>query len=38
MDINKLLNPDKIAIIGVSEKEGFGGDTSRNVIEYMEAR
>ncbi|MCF8011102.1 MAG: acetate--CoA ligase family protein [Clostridiales bacterium] len=35
MDINKLLKPNKIAIIGVSEKEGFGGDTCRNVLEYM---
>ena len=36
MSINKLLKPDKIAIIGASEKEGFGGDTCRNAIEIME--
>lgn len=35
MDINKLLRPEKICIIGASEKTGFGGDTCRNVIEYM---
>ena len=35
MDIKKLLNPKKIAVIGASEREGFGGDTCRNVIEYM---
>ena len=26
MDINKLLKPRKIVIIGASEKEGFGGE------------
>ncbi len=36
MDIRKLLKPEKICIIGASEKTGFGGDTCRNVIEYME--
>ena len=35
MDINKLLKPRKIVIIGASEKEGFGGDTCRNAIAYM---
>ncbi len=35
MDIRKLLKPNKIAIIGASEKEGFGGDTCRNVMTYM---
>lgn len=35
MDIQKLLSPDKIVIVGASEKEGFGGDTCRNVIKYM---
>lgn len=35
MDIRKLLKPEKICIIGASEKTGFGGDTCRNVIEYM---
>lgn len=35
MDIKKLLAPDRIAIVGASEKEGFGGDTSRNVIAHM---
>lgn len=36
MDIEKLLKPERLAIIGASEKEGFGGDTSRNAIRYME--
>jgi acetyltransferase len=36
MDINKLLSPDRIAVIGASEREGFGGDTCRNVIQYMD--
>lgn len=36
MSINKLLKPEKIVIIGASEKEGFGGDTCRNTIEIMD--
>lgn len=36
MSINKLLKPQKICIVGASEKEGFGGDTCRNVIQYMD--
>lgn len=36
MDIKKLLNPNRIAIIGATEKESFGGDTCRNAIEYMD--
>lgn len=35
MNINKLLRPEKIVIVGASEKEGFGGDTCRNVMTYM---
>ena len=35
MDIGKLLKPKKIAVVGASEKEGFGGDTCRNIIRYM---
>ena len=31
MNIEKLLRPKTIAIVGASEKEGFGGDTCRNV-------
>ncbi len=33
MNLNKLLCPEKICIVGASEKSGFGGDTSRNVIQ-----
>lgn len=36
MNLEKLLNPKKIAIIGASEKEGFGGDACRNAITYMD--
>lgn len=35
MNIKKLLRPNKVVIIGASEKEGFGGDTCRNIIAYM---
>lgn len=34
MDLKKLLKPKTVAVIGASEKEGFGGDTCRNIIEY----
>ena len=35
MDIKKLLDPNGVCVIGASEKEGFGGDTCRNIIKYM---
>ena len=35
MEISKLLKPNKVAVVGASEKEGFGGDTCRNIIRYM---
>lgn len=38
MDLNKLLKPKSIAVIGASEKEGFGGDVCRNIFSYMEDR
>lgn len=37
MDLNKLLKPRNICIVGASDKEGFGGDTARNAIRYMDA-
>ncbi|MDI9492565.1 MAG: CoA-binding protein, partial [Bacillota bacterium] len=37
MDIKRLLKPNKIAVIGASEKPGFGSDTCRNVMKYMSA-
>ncbi len=37
MCLEKLLKPDKIVIIGASEKEGFGGDTCRNTMQLMAA-
>lgn len=33
MDISKLLRPKAVAIVGASEKSGFGGDTCRNILE-----
>ncbi|NMA93524.1 MAG: acetate--CoA ligase family protein [Clostridiales bacterium] len=36
MDILKLLKPNRICIVGASEKVGFGGDTCRNVMHYMQ--
>lgn len=36
MDIKKLLAPRSIAIVGASEKEGFGGDTCRNIMSYAD--
>lgn len=34
MDLNKLLKPRTIAIVGASEKAGFGGDTTRNYLKF----
>ncbi|TVM33728.1 acetate--CoA ligase family protein [Oceanidesulfovibrio marinus] len=34
MSMEKLLSPKTVAIVGASEKEGFGGDTCRNVLSY----
>lgn len=34
MDLNKLLKARSLAVIGASEKSGFGGDTCRNILEY----
>lgn len=36
MDLRKLLAPESVAVIGASEKEGFGGDTCRNILTYKE--
>lgn len=38
MDLTKLLKPKSVAVIGASEKEGFGGDVCRNILAYMEDR
>ncbi len=35
MDMQKLLRPNRICVVGASEKEGFGGDTCRNALRYM---
>lgn len=35
MDIKMLLNPNGVCVVGASEKEGFGGDTCRNIMKYM---
>ncbi|MDC7291031.1 acetate--CoA ligase family protein [Blautia schinkii] len=34
MDLNKLLKPRTVAIVGASEKAGFGGDTTRNYLKF----
>lgn len=34
MNLNKLLKPRTVAIIGASEKAGFGGDTTRNYLKF----
>ncbi|WP_272700925.1 acetate--CoA ligase family protein [Desulfovibrio sp. Fe33] len=36
MSMEKLLAPKTVAIVGASEKEGFGGDTCRNVLSYAD--
>lgn len=36
MSIQKLLKPKKVAVVGASEKEGFGGDTCRNILQIMD--
>jgi acetyltransferase len=38
MDIRKLLKPNRVAVVGASEKEGFGGDTCRNIMAYMDEK
>lgn len=38
MNLTKLLKPKSVAVIGASEKEGFGGDVCRNILSYMEDR
>lgn len=34
MELNKLLKPKSIVIVGASEKDGFGGDTTRNLFKF----
>ncbi|MDO4260966.1 MAG: acetate--CoA ligase family protein [Eubacteriales bacterium] len=34
MDLNKLFRAKSMAVVGASEKSGFGGDTCRNILEY----
>lgn len=36
MSIEKLLRPNTLAVIGASEKEGFGGDACRNIMSLMD--
>ena len=38
MNLNKLVKPTSVAVIGASEKEGFGGDVCRNILSYVEDR
>jgi len=34
MELSKLLKPKSIAVVGASEKSGFGGDTTKNLYRY----
>ena len=34
MELEKLLKPRTVAIVGASEKAGFGGDTTRNYLKF----
>lgn len=36
MNFDKLLKPKTVAVIGASEKSGFGGDTCKVIMEYTE--
>lgn len=36
MDLTKLLKPKSVALVGASEKTGFGGDTIRNILAYKD--
>ena len=36
MDLKKLLRPQSVALVGASEKEGFGGDTIRTILTYKD--
>jgi acyl-CoA synthetase (NDP forming) len=36
MDLTKLLRPRSVAVIGASDKVGFGGDTCRNILDNTE--
>lgn len=38
MNLNKLLKPKTIAIVGASEKAGFGGDTTRNYLKFSKVQ
>ena len=38
MDLTKLLKPKSVAVIGASEKNGFGGDVCRNIMTYVKDR
>lgn len=34
MNVEKLLNPVKIVLVGANERDGFGGDTARNLLRF----
>lgn len=36
MDLTKLLRPRTVALVGASERAGFGGDTIRNYLMFSE--
>ncbi|WP_313163569.1 acetate--CoA ligase family protein [Sedimentibacter sp.] len=36
MNLNKLIKPSTVAIVGASESAGFGGDTTKNYLKFSE--
>lgn len=34
MNLTKLVKPETVAVVGASEKAGFGGDTTRNYLKF----
>ncbi|AET67507.1 acyl-CoA synthetase (NDP forming) [Desulfosporosinus orientis DSM 765] len=36
MNLTKLLKPRSVAVVGASEKVGFGGDSCRNILDNVE--
>ncbi len=36
MDLQKLLKPKSVAVVGASERDGFGGGVCRNIMDYVQ--
>ena len=35
MGLETLLKPKSLAVIGASDRDGFGGDVCRNILNFM---